>query len=259
MKPIRPRYDLELFITSFPKRRQAEWYKWEFLRRNPNYRLDYKQFIAAHEKWLARKGYWYDLSKRPHWTRSDEKYFYAKIAPEIVRLCVKWDIGDLHPPNWTFSKTGQGQFRLTRPSGAATGFSPELNWDHRLMKELFEMGFTGSGGNARRSGHLMLVEFDLKWPMKDLVDFAKRVLARAQENYRTGLQEEGKRYPTGRRRFEDYDLHLKIWDQHQRGRKPNEIAKTIFPNHAGESGLNRVRDHLKSAKKLISGHYREIR
>lgn len=44
------------------------------------------------------------------------------------------------------------------------------------MRDLIEMGFTGSGGNARRCGHLVLVEFDLKWPIKDHLESAKKLI-----------------------------------------------------------------------------------
>lgn len=259
MKPAHPRYDLEFFYTSFPGRDQAEWYKWEFLRRNPQYRADYKKFEHTHGAWLRRKGYWYDLSKRPQWTQNDEKYFYTKIAPTVVRLCIKWHVGDLHPPKWRFPRDPRGRFVEARPSGPATGIPPELNWDYPFMKHLFELGFTGAGGNARRYGHLMLVEFDLKWPMKDLLDFAKRVLARAQENYKAELQERGRRFPTSRRRFEDYDTHLRVWDLKQKKKSVPEIARLVFPCDSAVSAPQKVRDHLKAARKLISGHYKEIR
>jgi hypothetical protein len=261
MKQPRPRYQLEFLYTSFPNRHRAEWFKWEFLRRNSEYRDDYKKFVDAHGAWLRAKGYWYDLSMRPNWTVSNEKYFYRNIAPEIVRLCVKWSVGDLHPPGWRFSKERQqGMFRLERPSGSATGFPPELNWDHALQLELLGMGFTGTGGNARRYGHLVLVEFDLQWPMKDLVDFARRVLVRAQENYKDRLQEQGYDFPAGRRRFEDYRTHLKVWDlKHRKSKQEREIAGIVFGKYPPDFGRRLVRDHLKAAERLISGGYKEIR
>jgi hypothetical protein len=143
MKQPRPQYDLEFFYTSFPERRRAEWYKWEFLRRNPKYREDYKNFMSVHGAWFRARGYWYDLAKRPNWTATEEKYFYGKIAPEIVRLCVKWQTGDLYPPHWRFKRKRDGNFRPEKPSGPATGFAPELNWDLRLLKELWEGGGHG--------------------------------------------------------------------------------------------------------------------
>jgi len=259
MKPTRPKYVLEFFYTSFPERDKAEWYKWEFLRRNKQYRADYKKFEDSFGAWLRRKGYWYEYNKRPKWSPSDEKYFYTAIAPVIVRLCVKWGVGDLHPPQRKFKKIRQGEFREDRPSGPATGFRPELNWDFRLIKELWGMGFTGTGGNARRYGHLVLLEFDLIWPKRDLLHFAKRVLVRAQENYRDELREQGMRFPMGRHRFEDYDTHLRIWDLEHSGKTVKEISRMVFPSDHADSVLQKVRDHLKSAKRFISGSYKEIR
>jgi|SRR5215469_1661434 len=259
MKPTRPKYELEFLYTSFPERDKVRWYKWEFLRRNEKYRADYKKFEDSFGAWLRRKGYWYDYNERPKWSRSDEKYFYTVIAPVIVHLCSKWGVGDLHPPHRRFKKIHQWEFREDRPSGPATGFPPELNWDFPLIMELRGMGFTGTGGNARRYGHLVVLEFDLKWPMRDLLDFARRVLTRAQNNYKQGLQEQGGRFPIGRRRFEDYDTHLRVWDLKQRGRTVKEISRTVFPHDHTESVLQKVQDHLKSAKRLIWGAYKEIR
>src|ERR1700733_305601 len=259
MKPARPKYDLEFFYTSFPQRYLVGWYQWEFLRRNSEYRKDYRKFKSDHGKWLGRKGYWYDFTKRPKWSKTDEQFFYATIAPEIVRLCVKWRIADLHPPQWRFSKQGKWRYKLKKSSEPATGLSPELNWDYALRQELLELGFTGQGGNARRYGHLILVEFDLKWPMKDQLDFANRVLKRAQHNYKVGLQQRGDHFPSGRRRFEDYDIHLKVWDLTKKGKGLAQIAQELFPGNHSEGILQKVRDHLDAARRLISGHYTEIR
>jgi len=261
MKLAHPRYTLEFLYTSFPELDKVEWYKWEFLRRNPEYRADYKKFAEAHGKWLSKKGYWYDLDKRPNWEPSDEKYFYQKIAPEIVHLCQKWQIGDLHPPHWRFKKKRNWEvFKAERPSGPATGFPLETNWNHRLIVDLMEMGFTGTGRNARRYGHLVLVEFDLKWPIKDLSDFAKRVLIRAQSNYKAELEEQGFHFPIGRRRFDEYSTHLRVWDLRKgQHKKLAEIAEIVFPNQSKELGLRMVRDHLKAAEKLVMGRYKEIR
>jgi len=126
MKPTRPKYDLKFLYTSFPERDKVEWYKWEFLRRNSEYKADYKKFEDSFGAWLRQKGYWYDYNKRPKWSKSDEKYFYAVIAPVIVRLCLKWRVGDLHPPQRRFKKMHQWKFREERPSGPATGFPPEF-------------------------------------------------------------------------------------------------------------------------------------
>ena len=38
---------------------------------------------------------YYDYARRlANWTKSDEDYFYAKIAPSILKLCRKWQLND---------------------------------------------------------------------------------------------------------------------------------------------------------------------
>jgi hypothetical protein len=95
--------------------------------------------------------------------------------------------------------------------------------------------------------------------MRDLVDCAKRILSSAQNNYKHGLQKRGGHLPTSRRRFTDFDMHLKVWDLKQKRKRLTEIADLVFSSYSRESALARVRDHLKAAEKLISSHYREIR
>jgi hypothetical protein len=204
--------------------------------------------VDTHGKWLGRKGYWNDLSRSLKWTKADEKYYFSKIAPDIVLLCAKWQISDVDPPERRYAKKGGGRFRPDRPFRPATGLAPELLWDFPLMKELMGLGFTGRGGSARRKGHLLLIEFDLKWPLKDQLDFAKRILKRALDNYNLRLQERGKRKPTGRRRFDDYDAHLKAWDLSQRGKSHAQIAQKLFPLDHGDSALQKVRDHVDAAQ-----------
>jgi hypothetical protein len=251
---------LELLYTSFPERDQVNWYKWEFLRRNSEYRADYRLFYKRHELWLKRKGYWYDYTKRGLWKEVDERYFYSKIAPDIVALCQKWFVGDIYPPHLRFKKEPDWDFNMARPKLPATGFFPEFKWDYAFQKNLMGLGFTGEGGMARRFGHLVLLECDLNWPMRDLLDFAKRVLVRAQENYTEGFREQqGEHFPKSRRRFEDYKTHLRVWDLKQKGKSVQEIAQIVFSQFHSDSVLQKVRDHLKSAERLIAGHYKEIR
>jgi hypothetical protein len=136
-----------------------------------------------------------------------------------------------------------------------TAIAPELNWDLHHMSALAEMGFTGTADSARQYGNLISIEFDLDWPMKDLVKYAKYVLGRAMENYKDELKELDLKVPKSRRRFGDYDLHLKIWDLKKKGKSSTEIV-SLVPD---VSNIQNVQDHLKAARKMISGGYSEIR
>jgi hypothetical protein len=259
MKPSRYSRAIEFIYTAEPVPFDVSCYKWEFLRRSCKYQKDYRRFIQQFGPWFRSRGYWYDYDRRlANWTPSDEDYFYAKIAPAIARICQKYQIGNLFPPEWRFNKKRRTRKVGSREVGPPTGIAAELNWDFKLMRELMGMGFTGTADSARRYQNLVLIEFDLNRPMKDLTWYAKYVLTRAMENYRAELQNLGLAAPSGRRRFEDYAVHLSVWDLKQKGKSASEIAASQFPVEDRDSALQKVRDHLKAAERLISGGYTEI-
>jgi hypothetical protein len=260
MKSSRPKYSLEFIYTGHPVPYQVAWYKWEFLRRNLEYQADYKEFIEKFRSWFSPRGFWYDTDRRQAtWSKADEDHFYENIAPAIFHLCKKWEIGNLFPPEWRFHKKRGTRMIGSREVDPPTGIDPELNWDFDVMKEIMEMGFTGTADSARRYKNLVLVEFDLNRPMKDLVWYAKYVLTRAGENYRAERAELGLKVPSGRRRrLEDYAVHLAVWDLKQRGKSVSDIAALKFSVESPHTAVQKVRDHLKAAQKLISGGYTEI-
>jgi Proteobacterial transcriptional regulator-like domain len=45
LRPSRPDLGIQFIYTERPVPYQLAWYKWEFLRRNAEYRSDFKQFI----------------------------------------------------------------------------------------------------------------------------------------------------------------------------------------------------------------------
>jgi hypothetical protein len=250
----------EFIYTRDPVPPQVDWYKWEFLRRNEEYKADYDKFLEQFGGWFENRGFWYDEGRRlKHWSKSDEDYFYDNIAPVIGEICGKWQVANLFPPSWRFPKNGQGKKIGSRELGPPTGLAPELNWDLTYMRELLELGFTGSANSAYRYGNFVQIEFDLNRQMKDLVQYAKYVLQRAMENYIAELGERGIRLPRARRRLKDYDTHLKIWDLKRKNKSVSTIAKLAFPNEQKDSSLQKVQDHLRAANKLISGGYKEIR
>src|SRR4029077_16886098 len=78
---------------------KAAVYRWEFLRRNPKYRADYIEFMGSFGAWVNRRGHWRDSQPdRGGWTNSDRKYFRTKIEPILKKLCRKWRVFDLFPP-----------------------------------------------------------------------------------------------------------------------------------------------------------------
>ena len=253
-------YRNEFIYTQHPVPHWVAWYKWEFLRRNPTYRNDYRKFKDKFGEWFGQRGYWYDYDRREEeWTEADEDYFYAEIAPEIARLCRKWQIGNLFPPSWRFSRKNGSRMIGSRELGPPTAIAPELNWDPGYMRELLEMCFTGTADSAFRYRNMLRLELDLNRPLKDLVEYAQYVLVRAIENYKEELQDLGLKSPKSRRRLTDYDRHLEIWDLSQKKKTVAQIAEIVFPNEPRDNALQKVRDQLRATKKLISGGYAEIR
>lgn len=261
MKRARPKHKYEFIYPTQPVELLKVWhYRWEFLRRNPQYKQDYGRFIQQFGNWFRHRAFWYETKLRIRtWSEEDEDYFYKKISPVIAKLCVKWRVGDLFPPERQFDLEGASTPRDKRTLCPPTSIAPELNWDFNTIQTMMERGFTGTGDSAERYLNHLRVEFDLDWPIKDLVDYARRALTYAQKNYHSELRVRRLPLPSTRRRFDQYDSYLKIWDLAQLGRTVPEIAALAFPSENISSARQKVRDHLKMARRLILGHSQEIR
>jgi hypothetical protein len=263
MKPTPSRGFVATFFVTYGAQYKAALYRWEFLRRNPQYRADYNEFMRRFGAWLKGKGRRWPPSEfdlREYWTKSQQRYFRTKIEPVLTPLCLKWQISDLFSPDFGLEEDrqiddsdGQGEGAQFPPNR----FSSSNEGDVLSTGELKRMGFL-SMGNTRLYQNLLLIQVDLNSPMKDLLHHTRKILKYGQENYRTQMAARGLKLPTRRRRFEDYVFHLRIWDLKKEGKRNAEIARLVFPNLSVQSALYNVRDHLKAANKLISGHYREI-
>jgi hypothetical protein len=250
------------FITTRqpPERIKVHWYRWEFLRRNSEYRADYAAFMNRFGPWFQERCFWYERYCLPAmWTARDHAYFARKIYPVIGELCRKWQVGNLFPPGWKFDRrNGARRFRKDKLY-LPTGVAPELNWDPGYTRFLLENHFTGLGGSVWRFSQHLLIEFDLTWPLKDMLRFANQALRRGKGSYDDELGDQGRPPDRTRRRFEDYDQHLRIWDLANQGKNVAEIVRFEFPHERPDSAMQKVRDHLKTADKLVSGRYQEIR
>jgi hypothetical protein len=50
-----------------------------------------------------------------------------------------------------------------------------------------------------------------------------------------------------------------VWDLANRGNDAVAIARVLFPQELAAAAIQKVRDHLTAANKLVSGGYQEIR
>lgn len=90
--------------------RWIAWYKWEFLRRNPEYRKDHQGLMREFGSWFRKYGKWYDDTVPP-WGPVRLQFFGRVIAPKIKVICEKWQIRDPFSPYWEFTKLGNHYYK----------------------------------------------------------------------------------------------------------------------------------------------------
>jgi hypothetical protein len=79
---------------------------------------------------------------------------------------------------------------------------------------------------------------------------AQASVGQGTKNFKFGLMNRGGHFPAGRRRFEDYDAHLRVWDLYQKRKSVSEIAKILSEKGPGDYSLQSVRDHLTVESRL---------
>jgi hypothetical protein len=253
MKPAPSVSPVFTMLVSHPKGDlfDAALYRWEFLRRNPQYRSDYNAFMSRFGAWLERRGRWPHDEPYRVYTKSEQEYFRTKIEPVLIELCRKWQVSDLFPPDFGLEEMKANDEGAWFPPARISRSSPST-------RELKKMGFLGMGTITRQYENYLLIQVDLDSPMNDVLEQTRHILRLARKHYKREMEAKGLGLPKSRRRFEDYVLHLRVWDLKKEGKRNTEIARLIFPKLPVHSALSKVRDHLKAANKLISGHYREI-
>lgn len=252
----------ELFTSRHTNVVEVRWYQWEFLRRNPDYQDEFEGFSKAFGAWIQEKGLWFD--KEVTYAGEDMRFFVRRIVPQCRAMCKKWQILNPISPRWTFDKFyGLYEFREGQYVCLPTGISAQeatTRWDvtrSRYAELIKRLRAGHAHGRAIRNGHVLQLEFDLRRPTEDLIVDAKKVISFAKSN----LSRSNIRF-RARRRFEDYKHHLSAWDQCHPSRiqfdSPPDSSTDAAPPVQGQSSYW-IRDHLKAAKKLIDGGYRELR
>lgn len=209
--------------------------------------------------WLKSKGHWQDSgAHRVQWSVFDKQHFRTRIQPQLVKLCRRWDIFDLFPPEYgqeEMLKDGAGDWRSFPPTGPPpVGYR---DYRCRTRNRLGDSEFLGAGSSAKQYKNLLIIQIDLNLPSKDLLKYVRHALIMAKHRFKGEMRADGLP-PKGRRRFDDYDVHLRVWDLNLNGKSVREIASIVFPDDYGNSAVQKVRDHLDSATRLISGHYKDI-
>jgi hypothetical protein len=251
-----------------PPRQEAKesqlvaWYKWEFLRRNVEYRKDYEEFVRECGEWFEEHGYWYDQATEP-WGQENLRYFETVIAPKAKLLCERWEIRDPFSPDWEFTPSGEYEYRpgwraslptdcSKEEAGGVWDFS-ELSFSSRELRKRLREYKPGPAPDYR-----LTLKFDLRSPLVDLLRRAKDELKSGKANYDRRHTGPAKSAPSVRRRLNRYKVYLEVWDRRSHRReKFLSIAADLFGS--GPKDEQRAKDSFSRAQALINGGYKELR
>lgn len=260
------------------------YYRWEFLRRNVEFHRDFDVFCSQFADWFESRGWWYDPDVR--YTRAEKDYIHRNIAPAARKLQMRWNIGRLFPYDWKFEKSGRFEIRagvFVDLLGNSSS-SPFPNWEKRLGDVtrltvddlLFEY--------ERRTGLVVhdsveemplpedfqyepefvpeehwdrqvYMAVDISFPLRSLVAKLEAEIQQAKREYRAKHGKLKRQELRARRRFEDFDSYLRVWDLKKQGLTYRQVARQAFPREYAD---DRAKDHYRRAKELIEGGYREI-
>jgi hypothetical protein len=242
------------------ERRLIAWYKWEFLRRNVDYRKSYEAFIHEFGPWFDKHGYWFDETVEP-WGPDKLRYFASAIAPKAEAICKRWQTRDLFSPDWNFKRSGEHYYRRRWKVFLPTDCSEEqageaFNFaNFYSSEEDFEKGWPRSVGAPE---HRAVITLDLRSSLSSLIRQAKEQLTSRKTQYDKRHPQSAKIGPAVRRRLDCYGVYLEVWDRRTRDReKYLSIGAAIFG--VGPRVEQRAMDSFKTAKKLINGGYKELR
>jgi Uncharacterized conserved protein (DUF2285) len=235
-------------------------YRWEFLRRNEGYQADFDSFVDAHGDWFQKRGWWYDPDVK--YSGQDLYHIQANIRPAELGLKMRWDIESLIPYEWSFDKSGNHELRR----GVFVRV-PEPFWQRRHggVKRLAENElevWAGRRGNSLEQlpdsvmDRCIYFYVDISFPVEYVMTKVESGIRKARHEYTKKYGPLPRHELRPRRRFDQFDDYLKVWDLRKKGMSFPKIAAQLFPGH--ESAAERVRDHFARADQLIAGGYREL-
>jgi len=266
--------------------RQLRWFQWECLRRNSEYRSDYNNLIERFGDWLRRKRFWYE---RHSWSDRDSYFFYSKVCPVLRAICIKWQIKEPFPPDWIFDSHGEYESgpgnRVYLPTGCSADSAGSLFPQGPVERVRNRKGFHGRASEpvrnpfrwplqeARRKTEsqweddprYLQLKLDVTRPQEALLEQTLTEIRFHRRKHSKFLAKFlSKAKFKSRRRLDQYDIYLKVWDLRQKGLSFPEIAKQLYPREYGPSPdprnpiIQRVRDHYSRADELIQGGYKEL-
>jgi hypothetical protein len=214
------------------------YYRWEFLRRNPEYRRDYKEFVK-----LCKKEGW-DPETKPlqleHWEKPDKqrRLKYGVVLLENPTKKIPLDKIEENPFWPYFEDKG---FKRPRWRSFLNPLYPK--------GEPVIIASRGSSDDEVEAPLNLII--NLTFPKTEIMARVKKLVEDAiEERKKVGLH-----VYRSRKRFDLYDQYLKIWDLRKRGLTYKEIAAKVYPKEPLEYVSEQESDaeeHDKRVKELIA-------
>jgi len=230
------------------------YFKWEFLRRNNQYRKDCDAYLASTDK---NKG----------WALLDK--FYTKYA--FPPLDYRMDLGQL------FNKEKQQKrnrkylirfmvffkWHIAAPSGYSKKSLEEMSCPHSF--KCIPRGRFNQ--NDYQKIQTAQIKINLAYPKEQILNAVEGII----DSINATFNKKRKLQKKSRKQLEQYRYYCMIYDLKKTGKMSDgEIVKKVYPKECEEalttaenidydSLLTRVRREYKVAKNMINGGYRQIR
>ena len=224
-------------------------YKWEFLRRKPEYIEDWKNL----QKQLEEK--------------SAEEY---RMPEEERVFCKKWRLPLAINPDYTldewieqlsidvdstkkaFDLLDESRFRLRLDGPTRISDVFDNTRLHKLILESFSdepilhsISGTEAFKKFKKQGKIT-IEIDLNYTKNRLMKEFDRLLTYYQNKYTPTLNVIAKGYPKNKHHFDNYDLYLQVYDLREEGISWSKITNKLELNN-----IQQARNHYNAAKDLI--------
>ena len=271
----------------FRETQQVRYYQWEFLRRNPSYRHDYEVFIDKFGKWFSRRGFWYEREK--NYSDRDCIFYYNSICPVLKEICARWHICQPLSPEWEFHRErGKHYYAPQKSVSLPTGYTAEeaaALWDSNGVEivglshdrsEAFSRPFITRSTKQQKTkttrakqskvadSRFLVLRIDASRSQEELLDDVVQAL-RLHRNRNPQFFGNSEKHTRSRRRLDQYDIDLKVWDMRKAGLTFPEIAKQLYTLEYSSYPprknpiVQRVADQYRRANKLIFGGYKDLR
>lgn len=253
--------------------RLVHHYRWEFVRRNPDFRKAFNAFREQFSDWFQKRGWWFDPDVK--YSKEDLRHLRTTIYPVAVQILNKWELERLIPWDWSFDESGHFELRKgARISLLDSRYRSSLRFEvrHGDVSRLDDewMAYLTDQRIRFRSGEIIngegisdsyldrqiLLSVDITSPVKSNLKKVEAEIRKARNEYKMKHGSFSRKELRHRRRFAEYKEYLKVWDLKEQGLTLAQIAESLHP---GQEVAERMKDHYARAKHyILLGGYREI-